>query len=81
MSDNGWTRDVPTKPGVYWFTGYHSRFAKQRGIVENNMFITVVKGGKSLMAHSRGEFIYFNETEGWWREVELPPPAPPMIST
>lgn len=69
-----WSLAWPTKPGCYWFCGY--RYVDKRKMTAGNtleMCLVKVKQARNgIVFVADGEFLYFEESFGWFTPAQLP---------
>lgn len=71
--EKSWTREWPTKEGIYWFYGYD--FGKRDNAKPKHVLIEVHNGGNSLVIVGGGHFWYKSEgADGWFMPAILPEP-------
>lgn len=66
-----WTEKWPTKEGKYWFYGWTGSVDKKYN-KKKLYFTETMKISNGLMFYANGQFLYKEELEGKWTEVELP---------
>jgi len=74
MSQQSWSREIPTEPGWYWFRGYISEKDSFFFSEENIWDIPVEvfpDGGMTLGTSEFTDRSHFRY--GWWIKIDLPP--------
>jgi hypothetical protein len=77
ISEPGWTKDWPTKPGLYWFFGWLSEFAIRNDREPRLEIVKAMEAGppeKQWMSFvSNGGFVYKSEgAKGFFKPMDLP---------
>lgn len=74
MTENVWSKEFPTKPGIYWFYGYrYGKISCGRPCSPKLLLVTASQGGNSMMFVAEGAFMHESETEcAHFKKADLP---------